>query len=228
MKKCSVGSAFSKLIVTTPWECISRTGSHLCGPRPVSEGNSAQGWRGGRPSSADPGPAPGSCLSAEGRLRWWHKLLGRDFPSNPAPPSSQPVTFAMGPERRPALATALATVGLLPPVSPGKRSAALVRDHSRARALGSGRAEDAWSCARTRELCRSESHSDPLLPVIAPLWGRVAWLEPCGCGEWTHLGRALTEVVPGVACERDSGPCVGACIWRILRAPWEKGFRIFL
>lgn len=61
--------------------------------------------------------------------------------------SSPPVTFLWGPA--PGLATALATAGLRPPVSAGKRSAAFSRCGCRARASVSSGAEDAGNRART-------------------------------------------------------------------------------
>lgn len=78
-------------------------------------------------------------------------------------PGDQTGAFAARPAQRPALATALATAGLRPPVSSGKLSAASVRVHGRARASGSGSggAADAWSCARTRGRC-----SAPMICVL--------------------------------------------------------------
>lgn len=140
--------------------------------------------------------------------------------------SPRPLPLPAEPALSTGLATALATPELLPLVSPGKRSAAARRDQGRARTLGSGGAEDAWSCARTRGLCRSESHSD----------------SSCGsqrfCGdrglaaarqlrEWTLLGRAPAEVLLGVACEWGPGPCAAASIFKILWALWGKGVQIF-
>lgn len=220
MKQCSVGSA----IFTTHCHYTLREQDYpyvvwARVRRNLGAGLAACEWR---PVSQILASLQGLCLSGAGRDRRGLHRLRRHFPSNRSPPSSQPVTFAARSAQRPTLATA----GLLPPVSPGKRSAASVRDHYRARASGSGRAEDAWSCARTRELCRSESHSDPLLPVTAPLWGLVAWLEPSGWGEWTLFGRALTDVVSCVTCEWGPGLCAGACILGMLRASWEKGFQI--
>lgn len=110
--------------------------------RPVPGGNSAERWRRVRLGVAGPGPAPRSCL-LERRHRRWLVRLRRDFPFNSSPRSSPRVTFVAGPAPRPALATVLATAGLRPLVSPGKRSAASVRDHGRARVSGSVGAEDA-------------------------------------------------------------------------------------
>lgn len=100
------------------------------------------------------------------------------------------------------------------------------RDQGRASTSGSGGAEDAWSCARTRGLCRSESHSDPSCGSQR-FCGDRGLAAAQQLREWTLLGRAPVEVVLGVACEWSLGPCAAASIFKVLWALWGKGVHIF-
>ena len=138
------------------------------------------------------------------------------MPLTPHGGCPRPLPLPAEPAPRPALATALATSGLLPLVSPGKRSAAARRDRGRARTLGSGGAEDAWSCAKTRGLCRSESHSDPSCGSQRFCGDRGPQSGSCGSGRSVAGPRrrsccvslvsgALVPVRPP-ACLRSCGP----------------------
>lgn len=154
------------------------------------------------------------------------KSWGGTLPLTPHGGSPRPLSLPAEPALSPGLATALATSGLLPLVSPGKRSAAARRDQGRASTSGSGGAEDAWSCARTRGLCRSESHSDPSCGSQR-FCGDRGLAAAQQLREWTLLGRAPVEVVLGVACEWSLGPCAAASIFKVLWALWGKGVHIF-
>lgn len=138
---------------------------------------------------ADParrlGPALSGRASPRGRDR-----LRRDF--RLTPPRRAPASYlCRGAGGARALATALATAGLLPPVSPGKRSAACGHQRGRARASGSAERKTRGA-VEDRGLCRCESHSalsclSPRRPGDRRPGGAVRLREP------TRRGRALRE-----------------------------------
>lgn len=229
MEKCSVGSAFFTTHCNYTLRVYFQNRVPFKGPPPGSAGNSARGWRGVRPSFTDSASLSDRVSRDKGytarRREVEAELPPLTTPHNPSPP----VTFVSGLARRQALATALATAGLLPPVSPGKRSAALERDLGRARASGSGGAEDAWSCARTRGQCRSESHSDPWCGSRAPLRnsglaGVVRLQEEDAARPGPSGGRA--------GCRLWAGPwslCSSACLFLGSCGPFgKKASRFFL
>ena len=228
MGKCSVGIAFFTTHCNYTLIVYFENRVLLPRSRPVSGGSSAQRWRDVRPGLTEQGLGSLSLLSEKGDTtkKKKKKSWGGTLPLTPHGGSPRPLPLPAEPALSPGLATALATSGLLPLVSPGKRSAAARPDQGRASTSGSGGAEDAWSCARTRGLCRSESHSDPSCRSQR-FCGDRGLAAARQLREWTLLGRAPVEVLLGVACEWGLGPCAAASIFKVLWALWGKGVQIF-
>ena len=152
-----------------------------------------------RVSLTERGPGLPSRLSGKGRHHRPLETQRRDFPSNPVTVfRPRPLPLPKGPALSPALATALATAGLLPPVSPGKRSAA----PGGTRAV---RAQRSWAERKTRGAVRGPAGCAGVSATELPRLGLRASVGTSRLAgarqlrEWTLLGRALPEVVPGVA-----------------------------
>lgn len=178
-----------------------------------------------RVSLTERGPGLPSRLSGKGQHHRPLETLRRDFPSNPLPRSFPPVTFARGARAERALATALATAGLLPPVSPGKRSAA--PGGTRA-----GRAQRSWAERKTRGAVRGPVGCAGVSPTEIPRLGlraSVGTRRLAGARqlrEWSSLAGPCRRSCRVSLCERGPGFCAGAYI-KILWALWEKGVQIF-